>query len=227
MAGPCGRFCGSEISYRSKVSEVIVEGGAAKGVRFQVKAKPEPSEVRGKEIIACCDVEALYERMLPPNAVPQKLKDSLKNAKLYSSSLTVSLALDCTAESLGFGEDMVYLSKSGLTREDHSSGDPYKTDISILAPSLRDKSLAPEGCGTLTLYIPAFFHQENQWQTEINSKGELVRGEGYKKIKQEYADILIDRVEQLVAPGLRPTLSIATSPRPSPTGAIPATAKAP
>jgi phytoene dehydrogenase-like protein len=195
--------CGSTISYRSKVSEVIVENGAAKGVRFQVKGKPEPSEVRGKEVIACCDVEALYERMLPPDAIPQKLKDSLRNAKLYSSSLTVSLALDCTAEALGFGEEMVYLAQSGLTREDHSSGDPHKTDISILAPSLRDKTLAPEGCGTLTLYIPAFFAQEDNWRTEVNAKGDLVRGEAYKQVKQEYADILIDRVEKLLAPGLR------------------------
>lgn len=195
--------CGSTISYRSKVSEVIVEDGAAKGVRFQVKGKTDPSEVRGKEIIACCDVEALYERMLPPDAIPQKMKDSLRSAKLYSSSLTVSLALDCTCEELGFGEEMVYLSRSGLTREDHSSGDPHKTDISILAPSLRDKSLAPKGCGTLTLYIPAFFAQENNWRTETNAKGELLRGEAYKQLKQEYADILIDRVEKLVAPGLR------------------------
>lgn len=195
--------CGSTISYRSKVSEVLLEQGKAVGVRFRVKGKQEDTDAFGRQILACCDVEALYEKMLPPDAVPQEMKDRLRNAKLYSSSLTVSLALDCPAEELGFGGEMIYLSRSGLTREEHSSGDPHKTDISILAPSLRDKSMAPEGCGTLTLYIPAFFEQEGNWRTETDDKGRLVRGEAYKKLKQEYADILIDRVEQLVAPGLR------------------------
>ncbi len=195
--------CGGKISYRSKVSEVLVENGQAKGVRYQVKGQKESTIAHAREVIACCDVETLYERMLPAGLIPQKLKDALRDAKLYSSSLTVSLALDCPAEELGFGEEMIYLAQSGLTRDQHSSGDPHTTDISILAPSLRDKSMAPEGCGTLTLYIPAFFHQENNWRTEVNDRGELVRGEAYKKLKQEYADIIIDRVERLVAPGLR------------------------
>lgn len=195
--------CGNTISYRSKVSEVILKDGEAIGVRYRLKGKDQDTVVYAKEVLACCDVEALYERMLPPTAVPQEMKDRLRNAKLYSSSLTVSLALDCPAESLGFGGEMIYLAQSGLTREEHSGGNPHKTDISILAPSIRDKSMAPEGCGTLTLYIPAFFEQEDNWRTERNEKGDLVRGAAYKELKQAYADILIDRVEALVAPGLR------------------------
>lgn len=195
--------CGNTISYRSKVSEVLLKDGKAVGVRFRVKGTQDDTEVHAKEVLACCDVETLYEKMLPPDAVPQQLKDSLRNAKLYSSSLTVSLALDCPAEALGFGGEMIYLSQSGIARLEHSSGDPHLTDISILAPSLRDKSMAPQGCGTLTLYIPAFFGQEDNWRTEVNAKGELVRGDAYKQLKQQYADILIDRVERLVAPGLR------------------------
>lgn len=195
--------CGNTISYRSKVSEVLLKDGRAIGVRYRVKGKQEDTVAHASEVMACCDVEMLYEKLLPPDAVPQELKDRLRNAKLYSSSLTVSLALDCPVQQLGFGEEMVYLSSSGITREQHSSGDPRLTDISILAPTLRDPSMAPEGCGTLTLYIPAFFEQENNWRTERNEKGELVRGEAYKQLKQEYADILIDRVEKLLAPGLR------------------------
>jgi phytoene dehydrogenase-like protein len=195
--------CGGTISYRSKVSEVLLQDGKAVGVRYRMKAKQEDTEVYCKEVLACCDVETLYERMLPSDAVPNDLKERLRNAKLYSSSLTVSLALDCPAEQLGFKGEMVYLSQSGIKRLDHSSGDPHLTDISILAPSIHDKSMAPDGCGTLTLYIPAFFEQENNWRTETNEKGQLVRGEAYKQLKQEYADILIDRVEQLLAPGLR------------------------
>ncbi len=49
------------------------------------------------------------KKMLPSEAIPSDLKKRLRKADLYSSSITVSLALDCTAESLGFNEELVHL----------------------------------------------------------------------------------------------------------------------
>ena len=94
----------------------------------------------------------------------QHLKKKLKKADLYSSSITVSLALDCTAESLGFNEELVHLVDENQPFNDQSGGDPNRSEISILAPSMRDKSLAPENQGTLTLYMPAFMDYKNEWK---------------------------------------------------------------
>ncbi|UTW64396.1 NAD(P)/FAD-dependent oxidoreductase [bacterium SCSIO 12741] len=186
---------------RAKVQDIILEDDRCKGLR--VVHKKKPLEIRSDYVIACCDVETLYEKMLPTHSVPELKKKKLKDAKLYSSSVTISLALDCTAEELGFNEELIFLSRDDISREEQSNGSPETSGISILAPTFRDKSLAPEGMGTLTLYVPAFMHQDNFWHTEKDEEGNIVRGEAYKKFKSDYADTIIDRVESTLAPGLR------------------------
>lgn len=192
---------GSEVHYKCRVTQVITEGKTAKGVAFEHRG--QHYQIQAKYVIAACDVETLYERMLPEHAIPAKFKQKLRGAELYSSSVTVSLALDCTAEELGFNEEAIYLHHENVGRDEHGGDDPEKSGISILAPSLRDKSMAPLGCGTLTLYIPARMSSHNRWMTGTDAQGNPLRGEEYEKLKQHYADVLIRRVEEKIAPGLR------------------------
>ncbi|MEJ0080492.1 MAG: hypothetical protein WDM78_05945 [Puia sp.] len=82
-----------------------------------------------------------------------------------------------------------------------AGGDPNHSEISIIAPSMRDKSLAPQNNGTLTLYMPAFMDYENEWETRLDAYGKRVRGEAYQLLKKRVADILIARVETKTGPG--------------------------
>ncbi|HMQ76503.1 MAG TPA: NAD(P)/FAD-dependent oxidoreductase [Flavobacteriales bacterium] len=188
---------GNEVHYKCRVDQVLLENGRTSGVR--VTHRGTTHEVRADQVVAACDLEALYERMLPAHAVPDKLKRKLRDAELYPSSVTVALALDRPTESFGFGEEMIYLSKDDVPRERQCTGGPEEVGISILAPSLRDPSLAPDGMGTLTIYIPAEFADHDRWRTGADG---TERGEAYERLKQEYADILIRRVEERLAPGL-------------------------
>ncbi len=194
-------FYKNDVFYKSKVTRILLENNECKGVEFEHRGTSYT--LNSKYVIAACDVETLYEKMLPEGSIPPKTISKLRNAKLYSSSVTVSLALDCPAELLGFNEELIFLCDENLKRDEHESGNPFTSGISILAPSLRDKSLAPKNQGTLTLYIPAFFDYSNNWHTEKDDKGNVVRGEAYKKFKTEHADIIIKRVEDKLAPGLR------------------------
>ncbi len=192
---------GNDIQFRSRVTKILLEDKRAVGCEFEHAQKLY--RVKSKAVLAACDIQTLYEKMLPASVVPQNLKKKLNDAKLYSSSVTLSLALDCPVEDLGFGEEMIYLTKSGLNREAHANGDPNTNGISLLAPSFRDATMAPEGKGTLTVYVPAYFNQADEWRTERNDNGELIRGDAYKLHKQEYAAILLKRIEEKLAPGLR------------------------
>jgi phytoene dehydrogenase-like protein len=183
------------------VKEISVEDGRCTGLLFEHRGKMK--RLNSKYIIAACDIETLYEKMLPADAIPSGLKKKLKKADLYSSSITVSLALDCTAEFLGFNEELIHLVDENQSFEDQSGGDPRRSEISILAPSMRDKSLAPENQGTLTLYMPACMDYQNEWETQEDIFGKRVRGEAYQLLKKEVAEILIARVEDKIAPGLR------------------------
>lgn len=192
---------GNDVFYRCKVEKVNTTDNKVVGV--EINHKGHQRTIMCEHVIAACDVETLYERMLPQESIPAKLKSKLRNAELYSSSVTISLALDCPAEELGFGEEMIYLSRGDVKREEHSNGDPHTNGISVLAPSLRDPSMAPQGAGTLTLYVPAFFHQYDHWGTELDERGNRKRGEEYKRVKNWYADIIIDRIAERFAPTLR------------------------
>ncbi len=184
---------GSEVKLGSQVDRVLLDTGRAAGV---VTAQGET--IRSRWIIAACDVQDLYDRMLPPDSIPTSLKKRLQEADIYYSHISLFIGLDCEAQHFGFGEEIVRLSVDGVTREDHSSGDPHRTILNILAPSVRDPSLAPAGKGTLTIHSPAWLEHHGYWKTGPG----LSRDQGYREFKQEYARILIDRIAQVLAPSL-------------------------
>jgi prolycopene isomerase len=185
---------GGDVRFQCKVDKIELENGTATGI--SIDRRGERISVKAKHVIAACDVEALYERMLPESAIPNEVKEKLHNAELYSSAVTVSLGLDCPVEQLGLDDAMLFLVRDDVARTEHNAGDPHKAGISVLAPSFRDPSLAPAGKGTMTIYCYATFDQNETWMTEVDEHGRLKRGDAYKKFKQEFADILIERVEK-------------------------------
>jgi prolycopene isomerase len=188
------RGFGSEVVLRKRVDKILLDGDTAVGVRLE-----SGEEIKARHVLAACDVDAVYNKMLPPGMVPPALLKKLDRADLYDSSVTLSVGLDCPTQSLGFGEEMIYLSRDGVTRHDLNNGDPHKSGLCILAPTIRDPTMAPEGKGTLTIYCPATLDYANHWHTETDLK----RGKAYKAFKKEYAGILLDRVEESIAPGLQ------------------------
>lgn len=195
------RYYNNELHFRCQVQQIMLDEKVCKGVIVEQRGKQY--EISSRYVIAACDVETLYEKMLPDNIIKPAFLKKLQDAELYSSSVTVSIALDCLPAALGFNEELVHIAAKGVSLEECNCGDPEKTEISILAPSFRDPSLAPEGKGTLTLFMPAYFHSNGEWQTEKDTAGNYVRGVAYKLLKNKIAEVLIRRVEAEVAPGLR------------------------
>ena len=74
-------------------------------------------------------METLYEKLLPSDIVPLKLKSKLREAELYDSSLTVSIALDCTTESLGFDEELVHIAGGEFPFCQTALGDPSARNV--------------------------------------------------------------------------------------------------
>ena len=192
---------GSKILLSADVKEIITENHRFKGVRYVQRHKEY--KVVAPFLIAACDVEKLYKHLLPSEKFTHPYLNKLEQSEFYSSSVTISIALTCTAESLGFGSELTLISNDQSTRDEHSSGDPYKSAISVLAPTVRDKTLSPADQGTLTLYVPAWIAYENYWRTERTKNGDFVRTEAYKELKETFAGIIIDRVAEKMCPKLR------------------------
>jgi prolycopene isomerase len=187
----------NEIILGAEVSKLNIENKSCTNIEFIKNG--EKKSIQSKYVISTADIELLYTKLLPEGTVSQKFISKLENAVLYSSAVTVSIALDCPAEDLGIDQELINIRKEALQRNDHDCGDPLKSDISVIAPSARDKSLAPEGKGLITLLIPAYIEYKNYWQTEQDENGNYVRGENYKQLKNEVAEILIARVEMALS----------------------------
>lgn len=187
-------FYGNDIRFKSKVSKILMKDKLAYGVEYENRGQTH--QVFGKYIIAACDVKNLYEKYLPKGIAKPDLLKRLDNAELYASAFTLSLALDCTGEELGFGEEILYIADSKLNRDKLGNGDPETSGIHVISASVRDKSLAPEGKGTLTIFIPSFIEQYENWGTVLDENGNYKRGTDYKDTKQKVAEILIDRIEK-------------------------------
>lgn len=192
---------GSEVHYKCRVEQIKVENGAATGITMEQRGKR--IGVTCQHVIAGSDLQTVYEKMLPHGSIPADLLEKLDKAQLYSSAVTISMGINCPVEELGLGDDMIFICREDVARTEHNGGDPHKCGISVLAPSFRDRSLAPEGKGTVTIYCYATFHQDDYWHTEVNEKGERIRGEAYKKFKNDFADVLIKRVSDKIGHDLR------------------------
>ena len=192
---------GGQVLFQSAVTQILVDGNKATGVSFTHRNKPY--SFKSRYVIAANDIETVYEKMLPADLIPAKLKEKLRKAELYTSSVTLSIALDCRAEALGFGEEMIHIINDDQPFEAHSNGDPDTVEMSVLAATVRDKSLCPEHQGTLTVYMPAEMQYRNEWLTTKDANGNYIRGEAYRQLKEEIGEKLIRRVEEKVAPGLR------------------------
>jgi len=190
-----------DIFYQSKVTSVLTENGSISGLIF--KNKEKDFRVEGKYVVAAMDAETLFEKLLEKDMIPSQKKQALQNAKLYSSAFTVSLGIDCPPEELGLGEENTYLFDSNENRDELGGGDPNKSGIHIMASSTRDKSLAPLSKGTITLFIPAWIEKNNFWKCEKDHNGQYIRGEKYNELKKQFANILIDRVQEKLIPELR------------------------
>ena len=191
---------GSRVFLNRPVDEVRVDqGGRARGVVLS-----GGKQVEARHVIAACDVQSLYDDMLPDGCIPEKLRRAQRNAEVYYSNFSVFLGLDCDPATLGFDEEILHLTRDDVARKDQFGGDPRKTALTVLAPSVRDPSVAPRGKGTLTIHCPAYMHDHDHWRT-----GEgLQRGNAYRALKREFADILIDRVDEAFAPGLRDHIEV-------------------
>lgn len=181
---------GGDIFLNTSVKQVLVDGKKTKGVSAIFRNKEE-IKITSDFIIAACDLEKLYKEFLPLNNYNNRIIKKIEQAELYASSVTISIALNCPTEQLGFGEEMIHLFKDNVSRELQNCGDPQLSSLTILAPSIRDSTLAPEGCGTLVIFMSALLSQYDSWKTEAFLK----RGEAYNEFKMQVSEQLIKRVE--------------------------------
>ncbi len=200
----------SQVVLSRRVDEVLLDDdGGVRGVRVQAAPRVRQPEqtIDCQWVVAACDIVTLYERMLPEHIQAQAQVERLKDMDIYHSSVTISLGLDCPTSDLGFGEEMWQVTRDDVSRDDQCCGDPDRSALFLVAPSVRDPTLAPEGKGTLVLFVQARIEYGDYWKTSGPDDG-YQRGPEYKAFKKDYAERVIARVEQITGADIQPHIEI-------------------
>ncbi len=188
----------NDIFLNAKVTSILTRKNRAEGIEF-IKNNRKGT-LLSKYVVIASDLITAYREMLPAGTIPEKKIKIIEDSVQYKSGFTVSAALDCPAEELGFGEELILLFKNNLEREKHEEADPFFSKLNVLAPSVRDKSVCPEDKGIVSIYMNADFEKYEFWQTKTDESGNRIQGEAYHKLKNDIAQKMIQRVDREINP---------------------------
>ncbi len=192
---------GARIEVDAPVAEVLVDNGAAAGVRLE-----DGRIYRAPVIVSNANPKRLMRDLIPDEApLPEKgaaFRERMANYKCGSATFRMNLALsglpqfacapsDGTEEhhraGIVIGPSVDYLERAYLEAKLHGwSRDPV---VEMLIPSTLDDTLAPEGAHVASLFCQHF-------------APELPGGRSWDDAREEAAETIIATVERY-APGIR------------------------
>lgn len=169
---------GSAIEYKARVTQIIIEGGKAVGVKLA-----DGREYRAKRIVSNATRWDTFEKLLPAEQMPPQEQRWQKRYQKSPSFL--SLHLGVKAEVLPPGTECHHI----LLEEWEKMEDEQGT-IFVSIPTLLDPSLAPEGYHIVHTFTPSWLET---WQGLSSTE--------YQHQKEEAAARLIGRLEKIF-PGI-------------------------
>lgn len=169
---------GSQIRYKARVTEILMENGQAVGVKLA-----SGQVFRAQRIVSNATRWDTFEKLLPSDKLPRSEQNWQQ--RYQKSPSFFSLHLGVKADVLPPGTDCHHILLEDWQRMEESRG-----TIFVSIPTLLDPTLAPAGHHILHTFTPDWI--EN-WQG--------LTAREYEAQKEEVAAALIDRLESIF-PGL-------------------------
>jgi len=150
---------GGEIRTDAEVSQIVVTGNKATGVRLV-----SGEEISAKTVISNIDARQTFTKIMDKKDVPPKLLERARKFKIRGSSGKLNIALDgmpsfpslpqdspLTLGHMHFTDTLTRLEKAyDDWKDDRWSADPY---CDFLIPSQYDPTLAPPGKHMATVFV--------------------------------------------------------------------------
>ncbi|MBP8234391.1 MAG: NAD(P)/FAD-dependent oxidoreductase [Rhizorhabdus sp.] len=194
MAKVC-RDLGVEISLEAPVSQVLVDGGRAVGVRLD-----SGEEIYSRRVIGNVGPKLLYERLMDPSDLPDDFLRRIRSFKAGSGTFRMNVALSelpnftCLPgpgqhleSGIIIAPTLDYMDRAFLDAKLH--GMSKQPIVEMLIPSIVDDSLAPPGQHVASLFCQQFAPV-------------LPDGRSWDDEREAAADLIIDTVEAY-APGFK------------------------
>jgi len=194
MAAAC-RDAGVAIELEAPVAQVLVDGGRARGVRLE-----SGRELHADVVAANVNPRLLYDRMVPPAALPEAFRQRMQRYRCESATFRMNVALselprfackpgagDHLSSGIVMAPSLDYMDRAW--REAIERGMSRMPIVEMLIPSTVDDSLAPKGAHVASLFCQHFRHA-------------LPDGRSWDDARDEAAGLVLDTVERF-APGFR------------------------
>jgi prolycopene isomerase len=173
---------GSQIRYRSRVTEIVRDGDRAVGVKLA-----SGEVIRAKRVVSNATRWDTFGKLLPQSAMP--LTERQWQERYQKSPSFFSLHLGVKAEALPPGTECHHILLEDWQRMEEASGTLF---VSI--PTLLDPGLAPAGHHIIHSFTPSWIQD---WQNLPSAQ--------YEAKKEQIAGAIIERLETLF-PGLEAQL---------------------
>ena len=196
---------GGEVRLNAKVERILTRDHTAVGVRTA-----DGAEYRARAVVSNANAPDTFTRMMPDEK--EFLKDHLARMDRLSTSYSMLLVW------LGLKTDLVR--KVGLEDSEifYNTGYDVEADYrDILAGGLPEKpgfgltvydnlgpGFSPKGKNTLNILVAQGYDYWKKYETDYFYGNK----DAYTKEKMRLADILIDRVEKTLLPGLRKAIEV-------------------
>jgi prolycopene isomerase len=184
---------GGEILTDTRVTRILVEDGAAKGVELD-----GGETVRADVVISNADARLTFETLIGPEHLPERYMKKLRRMKPSISGFLLYSAATIDPAEHDLGHEIVVFEHwdQGAEYEQVLQGRPGGTWLSI--PTVMDPSLAPEGEHIVIFTSLMPYDIGEPWET------------ARPRLQEE----MIDRVEKLM-PGYRESLTFVDSATPA------------
>jgi prolycopene isomerase len=192
---------GGEVALDTEVKEVLVDGGAVKGV-----ITSDGKTVKCRAVVANCSAVELFTRMIPSAKVPQDFLKKLRSLKPSISSFIVWLGLnqDITDR---FRDSHIFLQAQPdgeKAFEYGSQGQADKGDLGVCVYNNIYKDYSAPGTTVLSIVFTCGFEPWIAFEKDYRAG----RKTEYLAKKNQIAQTIIRRVERELLPGLSDMIAV-------------------
>jgi phytoene dehydrogenase-like protein len=188
---------GGKVIYGHMVNEIIIENGAATGVKYSKKSatKSEQQSAYGKYIVANAALPNVIGELLKDTQAKTKLSNAVGNPEIAPSILSVYLGFKKPPKDLGNRSYSTIFFEGGISSQreiaEYQHTDLSKRIFIFVDYSLLDSGLAPEG---KSVGVFSAMDYISDWDT--------LQKEQYEERKELAAQTLIGRLDKLI-PGIK------------------------
>ena len=193
---------GGNILLGTEAAAILTKDGAAFGVRTA-----EGRDLPARAVISNVNAPATFGKLLGPGAVPVAYSERLQTYRISTSTFLVSLGLNRPLRGSIEGYSHVILPDSydwnasfAAMRAGHFAAHGF----AVYTYDNVEPRFAPPGKGTVGLLMMCNYEPWRKFEADYFAG----RKEAYVREKERIADILIDRAEQRLIPGLRSMIEV-------------------